>query len=130
LEQIKDANSQVDSGELDKLVEQLRSLAEQHRGDPHQLLHILRVLESLHRDINNSLFQPALPNSRHELFDLLRDIETHGGWPYIYRLSIEELCQNLSAPIADDSAQSNPELDRSLVDDPGDRQGNQSQNQD
>ncbi|AFY70751.1 hypothetical protein Pse7367_2491 [Thalassoporum mexicanum PCC 7367] len=95
MEQIKDANFPVDSEDLDLLVEQLRSLAEQHRGDPHQLLHILRVLESLHRDINDSLFQPALPNSRHELFNMLLDIETHGGWPYIYRLSIDQLCQNL-----------------------------------
>jgi hypothetical protein len=56
---------------------------------------LLRVIEALHRNIREELFQPALPTSRHELFALLRDIEAAGGWPYIYRLKIEEVCQNL-----------------------------------
>lgn len=83
------------SPEMQNVVSQVRSLAQQHQQDPIQLLAILRLLEQLHTDICDDLFRPALPNTRHGLFDLLRNIESHGGWPYIYRIGLQELCQNL-----------------------------------
>jgi hypothetical protein len=84
-----------DSLELTAMSERLRSLAQKYEGDPMQLLGILRTLEQLHSEICENLFQPALPNTRHGLFDLLQDIEANGGWPYIYRIGLGDLCRNL-----------------------------------
>ncbi len=70
--------------EIDQLCDRLGQIAQTHRSNPHELLSILRTLEKVHKDIRDELFQPALPTSRHELFNLLRDIETNGGWPHIY----------------------------------------------
>jgi hypothetical protein len=80
---------------LANMTDPIKSLAEDYKDDATQILAILRVLERLHREICNDLLQPALPNSRHSLFDLLRDIDANGGWPYIYRMSLKELCSNL-----------------------------------
>ncbi len=78
------------------LAEGVKAVAAEHRDDPRQLLAILRALEEVHHEICRDWFTPALPNTRHELFDLLRDIEAHGGWPYIYRISLSDLCQRLA----------------------------------
>jgi hypothetical protein len=83
--------------ELNLVAEQISTMAQACQGDALKLLHILRVLEKLHSQISDELFQPALPNTRHGLFDLLREMESNGGWPYIYRLRLRELCQNLEA---------------------------------
>jgi hypothetical protein len=86
---------QSDTLELNAMSDRLRSLAKKYEGDPQQLLGILRTLEQLHNEICENLFQPALPNTRHGLFDLLQDIEANGGWPYIYRIRLGDLCSNL-----------------------------------
>lgn len=80
---------------IDELCDQLWQIAQNHKDNPHELLSILRTLEKVHKDIRDDLFQPALPISRHELFNLLRDIETNGGWPHIYRMKINEICRYL-----------------------------------
>jgi hypothetical protein len=85
----------ADKTQLQELTGQIQQMAVRYTGKCDQLLGLLRVIEALHRNIREDLFQPALPTSRHELFALLRDIEAAGGWPYIYRLKIEEVCQNL-----------------------------------
>lgn len=98
MEQTKKQNEQIaksDAGELEAIVNQIQSLALQHQGNALQLLEILRVLESLHNQICNDLFQPAMPTSRHALFDLLRNIEANGGWPYIYRIRLKDILRNL-----------------------------------
>ncbi|CAN1209922.1 hypothetical protein TUMEXPCC7403_06830 [Tumidithrix helvetica PCC 7403] len=100
MEQTKKQNQEVvksDSGELEAIADRIKSLAQKHEGNAVQLLEILRVLESLHSQICNDLFQPAMPDSRHALFDLLRNIEANGGWPYIYRIKLKDLLQNLEA---------------------------------
>lgn len=89
--------------ELEVTVEHLWQIAQSQSNDPAGLLHLLRVLESTHKRIRDDLFQPALPNSRHELFNLLRDIENNGGWPHIYRMKINEICQYLERPDDEDS---------------------------
>jgi hypothetical protein len=81
---------------IEALTAQIKCLAIQAQNDPLELLNILRVLEQLHSDVCNDLFQPALPNSRHALFDILRDIETKGGWPHIYRRNLYQLFGHLS----------------------------------
>ncbi|MGG6296922.1 hypothetical protein ACQ4M4_21210 [Leptolyngbya sp. AN02str] len=69
----------------------VRTTAEQHRGDTLALLGLLRLLESLHREIRDSYFQDTLPKNRQDLYSLLRDIEAEGGWPYISRMRLKEI---------------------------------------
>lgn len=73
------------SPQLQSLVDQVETLAVEHRQDYGHLLELLRVLEGLHRHIRTDYFEPALPNTRRGLYGLLRDIEESGGWPYIER---------------------------------------------
>jgi fido (protein-threonine AMPylation protein) len=85
----------VDISELEAISDRLWEIAQGQQSSSANLLQMLRVLESIHKRIRDDLFQPALPKSRHELFNLLRDIETNGGWPHIYRMKINEICQYL-----------------------------------
>jgi hypothetical protein len=84
--------------EPEAISDRLWQIAQEHKGDAASLLQILRVIEVIHKRIRDDLFQPALPTSRHELFNLLRDIETNGGWPHIYRMKINEICRYLEQP--------------------------------
>jgi hypothetical protein len=88
----------ADLSELEALSDRILQVSQAHQGDAESLLQILRILEALHKRIRDDLFQPALPISRHELFNLLRDIETNGGWPHIYRMKINEICRYLEQP--------------------------------
>jgi len=88
----------ADLSELETISDRLLQIAQDQQSNPANLLQILRVLESIHKRIRDDLFQPALPTSRHELFNLLRDIETNGGWPHIYRMKINEICRYLAQP--------------------------------
>ncbi len=85
----------ADLSELEEISDRLWQIAQERQGDSSNLLQVLRVLESIHKRIRDDLFQPSLPTSRHELFNLLRDIETNGGWPHIYRMKINEICRYL-----------------------------------
>lgn len=70
------------------------------------LLALLRLLEKLHRDIRDGLFQDSLPDNRQALYNLLKDIEAEGGWPYIHRMRLQGLLSNLlqesQSPSSDD----------------------------
>ncbi|NJK59316.1 MAG: hypothetical protein HC918_02325 [Oscillatoriales cyanobacterium SM2_1_8] len=83
------------SPELHRAIAVIQSLAVSQRTNPQELLGILRDLEALHRQICAEMLMPALPNTRHELFALLQNIEANGGWPYIYRVRLQELLQKL-----------------------------------
>ena len=74
--------------DLTAIATMVRSKAQQYQGDSQKLLSLLRLLEELHREIRIHQFEPFLPNSRHELYRLLRDIEETGGWPYIERMRL------------------------------------------
>jgi hypothetical protein len=80
---------------LTDITERIHEIADLHREDPIALLHLLRTLEQLHREIQQNYFQAALPNSRQALYTLLRDIEENGGWPYIQRWKLQALFANL-----------------------------------
>ena len=69
----------------------LHQLIDQSQADPVALLKILRFLESLHQEVRELHFQPALPIHRHELYAMLREIEADGGWPYIPRMQLRDL---------------------------------------
>jgi hypothetical protein len=73
----------------------VKNLALEQSDDLIGLLGILRKLESLHREIREDLFEVALPNNRHDLYDILKEIEEGGGWPYIKRMRILELLRNI-----------------------------------
>ncbi|BAY94612.1 MULTISPECIES: hypothetical protein [unclassified Tolypothrix] len=64
-------------------------------GDAIALLALLRQLEQLHREIRDGAFQATLPENRQQLYSLLKDIESEGGWPYIERMRIQAFLANL-----------------------------------
>lgn len=114
-----DLNTNLDSdGKLPTLsstIEDLRLVANHYQGDCLALLELLRTLEQLHREICETLFLESLPSNRQALYNLLRDIETSGGWPYIQRLKLRSLLEVLSEaavdhpPDLEDSVNSNGE---------------------
>jgi len=94
LEQI-DRSLSLSLDNIEAISAQIKLLALQSKETPLETLHILRVLEQLHSEICTEIFQPSLPNSRHALFDFLRDIETKGGWPYIHRRTLNKLYEQI-----------------------------------
>ncbi|MBE9013731.1 hypothetical protein IQ250_26435 [Pseudanabaenaceae cyanobacterium LEGE 13415] len=94
------------STELEELAQTIRAIAARSAGDGMALLALLRVLEILHREIREGLFQETLPTNRQALYTLLRDIEASGGWPYIHRMRLQEFLKNL---IEQDSSSSETE---------------------
>lgn len=84
------------SKNLQEIVAMVHSVASDCRGDTQNLLSLLRTLESLHRQIRSDLFEPSLPNTRNQLYDILKDIEETGGWPYIERMKLQKFLQSFS----------------------------------
>jgi hypothetical protein len=83
---------------LDSLQQITWAIAQEYKGDSLSLLAVLRVLEQVHQEIRDSLFQQSLPDNRQSLYKLLRDIETKGGWPYIYRMRLQSIMEKLELP--------------------------------
>lgn len=81
--------------DLQKIAYQIEAAAHHRRQNSRELLALLRLLESLHQEIRDSLFRDSLPDNRQQLYALLRDIEVHGGWPYIQRMKLRSLLENL-----------------------------------
>nr|WP_290221505.1 hypothetical protein [Trichocoleus desertorum] len=81
--------------EFQAIAQVVRASAQSHEGDCLTLLALLRLLESLHREISDNFFQASLPTNRQALYALLRDIEAEGGWPYIHRMKLQALLVNL-----------------------------------
>lgn len=69
-------------------MEALEVLAQELDGQPEALLELLRRLEHLHRSIQDGPFRSSLPSDRNQLFRLLEEMESSGGWPYIPRLQL------------------------------------------
>lgn len=83
--------SQHVTAKLAEIQGEILALAQNHRGEALGLLSILRSLEAVHSQIREELFLAALPDNRHDLAYLLRDIEETGGWPYIERMRLRAL---------------------------------------
>ena len=83
--------------DLQSLVDRIEEEARTREGSCLELLQLLRVLEEAHRDIHDGLFKESLPDNRQRLYKLLQDIDASGNWPYIPRMHIRALLQNLSA---------------------------------
>lgn len=90
-------NSSVDDSypELERITTAVQTVAQASQADILALLRLLRVLEELHREIRDSLFQEALPSNRQDLYSLVKEIESAGGWPYIPRLQLQALLADL-----------------------------------
>ena len=83
--------------DLAAIATQIQAAAQARQSDVLELLELLRVLEDLHRDIRETFFQDALPDNRQALYGLLKDIELSGGWPYINRMRLKTLMDQLVA---------------------------------
>jgi hypothetical protein len=80
--------------DLQQISELIEKAAITRQDDCTALLALLRLLEQRHREIRETAFRSSLPTSRHSLYTLLRDIEVHGGWPYIQRMKLRSLFEN------------------------------------
>ncbi|MBD2437857.1 hypothetical protein [Nostoc sp. FACHB-110] len=83
------------SEQLQKIATSVYDVAQICHKDPIALLNLLRQLEYLHREIRDGVFQESLPENRQQLYSLLKDIETEGGWPYIERMKLRAFLANL-----------------------------------
>ena len=90
-----DVSFELKSPEFEEIAQSIQKLADGSKGDSMALLALLRLLESLHREICEGPFQESLPDNRQALYGLLRDIEAKGGWPYIRRMGLQSFLVNL-----------------------------------
>ncbi|TBR60371.1 hypothetical protein B4U84_05725 [Westiellopsis prolifica IICB1] len=81
---------------LETIALKVLSEAKKCQGDSLALLALLRLLEGLHQEIRDSLFLESLPSNRQALYSLLKNIEEEGGWPYISRMKLQSLLENLA----------------------------------
>lgn len=81
--------------DLDQLATEIRDAAQLRKGDTLALLSLLRMLEQVHRETTDGLFQDALPTNRQKLYSFLRDIENNGGWPYIHSRKLRVVLSDL-----------------------------------
>jgi hypothetical protein len=79
--------------ELKPFSKTILQFAEKYRNDPLTLVTILGQIESLHRHIRIEMLENCLPDTRHNLYLLLKHIEEIGGWPYIERMKLQKLCE-------------------------------------
>lgn len=102
-------NSITESGQfsekLQKITNVVHDVTISCEGDATALLKLLRQLEQLHREIRDGTFQESLPNNRQQLYALLKDIESEGGWPYIERMRLQSFLRNLLELEADNNRQ-------------------------
>lgn len=84
------------SPQAQTVVDSVQHLAKSYQGNCLALLSLLRLLEGLHQEVRDSLFQESLPDNRQALYALLREIESSGGWPYIPRFKLQTLLANWS----------------------------------
>ncbi|MEM9767657.1 MAG: hypothetical protein AAF892_07255 [Cyanobacteria bacterium P01_D01_bin.71] len=90
-----DVDSESLPDDLKLLAQASQQAAVDREGDIVALLELLRLLEKLHREIRDQWFQEALPTNRQRLYALLRDIEVNGGWPYIQRMRLRSLLNEI-----------------------------------
>ncbi|MCM0593148.1 MAG: hypothetical protein HEQ35_30525 [Gloeotrichia echinulata IR180] len=89
------------SDKLEAIATTVYDAAEDSLGDSIALLALLRKLEQLHREIRDGSFQDSLPENRQQLYSLLKDIESEGGWPYIERMRLQAFIAKLPEEATD-----------------------------
>jgi hypothetical protein len=80
---------------LTDIAQDLYALAKENQKDSLFLLSLLRDLEQIHRQIRINYFESALPQTRNDLYQFVKDIEEKGGWPYIERMRLTDLLKSL-----------------------------------
>ncbi len=113
-----------DSNQLESQLQEIKatiwSLAKEYQGNSQALLSLLRSLEYLHRKIREEMFQLSLPETRKDLYPFLKEIEEHGGWPYIQRMRLQDFLvnlqnelENMTEPgnLASETVESDPEAE-------------------
>ena len=86
---------------LEDSANDIYALAKKHRHDSLFLLSLLRDLEEVHRQIRVEFFETALPQTRNDLYQFVKDIEEKGGWPYIERMRLKDLLQKMESSKAE-----------------------------
>jgi hypothetical protein len=81
--------------DLGAIATTVKKTAQECQGNNLELLALLRLLELLHQEVRDGLFQDSLPDNRQALYALLKDIENNGGWPHIYRMRLQDFLSNL-----------------------------------
>jgi len=106
--------------ELEKLSSKIQAITsvvsdavQDCQGDTVALLALLRQLEQLHRELRDGVFQESLPVNRRQLYSLLKDIESEGGWPYIERMRLQAFLTNLPQEASEENSDEVLESDRS-----------------
>lgn len=82
---------------VQKLSTEIYNLAQENQDDLLFLLFLLRNLEQTHRQIRTEMFETSLPKTRNDLYNLVKDIEEQGGWPYIERMKLQSLLRNIQS---------------------------------
>jgi hypothetical protein len=91
----EEARLEIFQRDLDAIASLVKKTATAHEGQGLELLALLRLLEALHQEVRDGLFQDSLPDNRQALYALLKDIETNGGWPHIYKMRLQNFLVNL-----------------------------------
>ncbi|WP_066383756.1 hypothetical protein [Anabaena sp. CA = ATCC 33047] len=99
-----DSESGLLPDEMHKIVAVVHDVALAYQGDVMALLQLLRQLEQLHREIRDGAFHESLPNNRQQLYALLKDIESEGGWPYIERMRLQRFLTNFFPEAIDEDS--------------------------
>ncbi len=81
--------------DLRQIMLAIEQAAQVRAGACVDLLMLLRLLEEMHRLILDGTFRESLPNTRQALYQVLQDLEEAGDWPYLPRLHIQALMQQL-----------------------------------
>ena len=79
--QDRDINAINSVSLLQDTAQDLCAIAKEHEGESLFLLSLLRDLEQIHRQIRVNYFESALPQTRNDLYQFVKDIEEKGGWP-------------------------------------------------
>ncbi|MEH2126014.1 hypothetical protein [Nostoc sp.] len=110
----KNIESEKLSGKLQAIATVVYDAATACEGETVALLALLRQLEQLHREIRDGVFQESLPVNRRQLYSLLKDIESEGGWPYIERMRLQAFLANLPQEAPKENSHELLESDRSF----------------
>ena len=90
-------NMSLEEAKVQKLSTEIYNLAQQNQENLLFLLSLLRNLEQTHRQIRTEMFETSLPKTRNDLYNLVKDIEEQGGWPYIERMKLQSLLKNIQS---------------------------------
>jgi len=100
------------TSDLEQISALIQTAAHQREGNCFALLELLRQLNDLHYDIRETLFRDALPDNRQKLYSFLKDIEQEGGWPYIPRMKLLALLENMELSQPQPEAVDNSETEQ------------------